>query len=145
MNYRTRTRSIRIRSSHLLGQPPTTSPWGRTRSTTKCAASPRFYRYRRHRRGLPPRAASPAASCLGGVSIGAFAFGGVSLGLLSLGGMAIGAVAIGGMAVGGVAIGGLAVGYYALGGNAVGKYVFSAAQRSDEAVAFFNRLLPGTK
>ena len=54
-------------------------------------------------------------------------------------------VARGFIAIGGVAIGGLAVGYYALGGNAVGKYVFSAAQRSDEAVAFFNRLLPGTK
>jgi hypothetical protein len=79
---------------------------------------------------------------IGGIAIGCFAFGGCSLAmLLALGGLAIGGIAAGGAAVGGVAFGGGAVGYLAVGGGAWGKYVISAAERSPEAVAFFQRIL----
>lgn len=138
MNYRTRTRSIRIRSSRTFcGQPLYDIAMGPDSEHNEMRGVARgFIAIGDIAVGfLALGGLARGVFALGGVSIGAFAFGGVSLGLLSLGGMAIGAVAIGGMAVG----------YYALGGNAVGKYVFSAAQRSDEAVAFFNRLLPGTK
>ena len=82
---------------------------------------------------------------IGGLARGVFAFGGVSIGVVSFGGASLGMIALGGLAVGAIALGGMAMGYYALGGSAVGKYVLSAAQRSDEAVAFFCRFLPGAK
>jgi hypothetical protein len=55
----------------------------------------------------------------------------------------MGGIALGGWAVGLVAVGGAALGYYALGGAAFGKYVFSAMERSPEAVEFFKQWIPG--
>lgn len=89
---------------------------------------------------------------LGGVARGIVAVGGAAWGFVSVGGMAVGGLALGGAAAGGlaigggaigiVAVGGGAIGYYAAGGGAWGKYIVSAAERSPEAVEFFNRWIP---
>jgi len=77
----------------------------------------------------------------GGLALGGFAFGGCSIGLLlAVGGAAVGGIAIGGAAVGVIAVGGAAVGYLAVGGGAFGRFVISAAERSPEAIEFFQRV-----